>query len=101
MGLLGLEQGGGELTTDAGKVEWRSRRGMLEVEILLAPFARERYHKLVPADQEAFTRLLERDDWTIHDWLRGASQPADEALNRIVSLIRKVRGGDGAAANPL
>ena len=79
----------------AGKVHWRSRRGMLEVEIELLPFVRERFHKLDAADREAYARLLEKDDWTIHDWLRGASRPADAALARIVGLIRRARSDVG------
>ncbi|MCY4565870.1 MAG: succinate dehydrogenase assembly factor 2 [Gammaproteobacteria bacterium] len=80
----------------AGKARWRSRRGMLEVENELLPFVRERFDDLEAADRHAYARLLEEDDWTIHDWLRGASQPADAALRRIVALIRQARSDDGA-----
>ncbi len=79
-----------------GKVHWRSRRGMLEVELALVPFARERFHELSATDREAYSRLLEQDDWTIHDWLRGVAHPTDEGLSRIVSLIRGARSADCA-----
>lgn len=69
---------------------------MLEVEAVLVPFVRERFHELSAADREAYLRLLEQDDWTIHDWLRGASRPDDEALGRIVALIRAARKGRGS-----
>lgn len=80
----------------AGKARWRSRRGMLEVENELVPFFRECFDGLGTADKKAYARLLEEDDWTVHDWLRGASQPADVALARIVAIIRQARGKDGA-----
>lgn len=67
---------------------------MLEVEIELVPFARERFTGLSASDKLAYARLLEQDDWTIHDWLRGASHPEDAALNRIVTLIRRARNLD-------
>ena len=86
-----------ERTRDAaGKARWRSRRGMLEVENELVPFFRECFDGLEAADRKAYARLLEEDDWTIHDWLRGASQPADVALGRVVEIIRQARGKDGA-----
>jgi len=80
----------------ARKVQWRSRRGMLEVEAELLPFVSEHYDGLESADQQAYARLLEEDDWTIHDWLRGASEPGDKALGRIVAMIRRARRADGA-----
>ena len=80
----------------AGKALWRSRRGMLEVENELLPFVREHLDGLEAADRGAYARLLKEDDWTIHDWLRGVSQPADAALRRIVALIRQARSDDGA-----
>lgn len=89
----------GQSRDSAGKARWRSRRGMLEVEAALLPFVRERLDGLAAADREAYARLLEEDDWTLHDWLRGASQPADASLRRIVALIRQVRDGDGARSD--
>ena len=83
----------------AGRVHWRSRRGMLEVEIELVPFARDHFDGLSRADQEAYARLLDEDDWQIHDWLRGSSTPEDAALERIVTLIRRTRENSGDGAN--
>ena len=80
----------------SGMARWRSRRGMLEVENELLPFVRERFESLTAADRDTYVRLLEEDDWTIHDWLRGVSQPADTTLRRIVALIRQAGSGDGA-----
>ena len=67
---------------------WRSRRGMLELDMLLVDFARRRYPHLAPADQAAYQSLLALDDWLLWDWLQGQAAPADE-FARIVALIAK------------
>lgn len=79
-----------------GALLWRSRRGMLEVELKLLPFARTGLCELAPADREAYARLLQEDDWQLHDWLQGWSAPADPALARIVGRIRGMEPQDGA-----
>lgn len=66
---------------------WRSRRGMLELDILLVAFARERYPRLPPAEQGAYQELLACDDWQIWDWLQGRTQPPP-ALAGIVALLK-------------
>ena len=68
------------------RARWRSRRGMLELDILLVAFARERYPRLTVADQRAYQQLLRRDDWEIWDWLQGRSEPPP-ALSGIVRLV--------------
>ncbi len=76
------------------RVRWRSRRGMLELDLFLVPFAENRYADLAPADRAAFRHLLDREDWEILDWMRQDSAPALD-LARIVELVRDARGSDG------
>ncbi len=65
---------------------WRSRRGMLELDLLLTAFARDGYPALAEEDQGAYQDLLDRDDWLVWDWLqREVSPPVP--LARIVDLI--------------
>ena len=78
---------------------WRSRRGMLELDLELVPFARDRFEHLGTADQAAYVRLLDEDDWRIHDWLSGRSKPGDAALERIVRIIRRARGDSAVNAD--
>ena len=70
------------------RVRWRSRRGMLELDLFLVPFAEHRYADLTPAERSAYRRLLDREDWEILDWLRQDSTPAPE-LAGIVELVRE------------
>lgn len=51
---------------------WRSRRGMLELDLLLVRFAERRYRHLAATDQRAYLELLRLDDWVIWDWLQQA-----------------------------
>ena len=78
-----------EAALQLGRLRWRSRRGMAEVELRLIPFFDHRFRHLSPKDQEAYARLLEADDWEIQDWLQGRSEPVAPSLARIVGLIRR------------
>lgn len=77
----------------ARQLYWRSRRGLLELELLLVPFVLERYADLPAAAQRSYERLLERDDLDIYDWLQGRSRPDDESLDAIITLIRDHNDG--------
>ncbi len=44
------------------RLRWRSRRGMLELELVLAPFVAARLDGLSAADQALFEKLLDHDD---------------------------------------
>ena len=67
---------------------WRSKRGLLELELLLKPFVESRLGALCGADLDLYGRLLEHDDLDIYDWLRGVSQASDSSLQPIIDRIR-------------
>ena len=86
---------------------WRSRRGMLELDLVLARFARQHYLRLAEADQRAYLELLRLDDWVIWDWLlrawaasspggdhHAAGRNAPARLARIVGLVAAATGGE-------
>ncbi len=81
-----------------GRLYWRTRRGLLELELLLAPFMRERYANLPTDAQRSFARLLECEDMDIYDWLQGRSQPSDKTLVSIVALVSAHNANRGSAA---
>ena len=68
------------------RVLWRSRRGMLELDLVLVGFARARYSRLPCAEREAYRALLDEDDWTVWEWLQRRTPPP-AALARIVDRI--------------
>lgn len=82
---------------DQGRVSWRSRRGMLELDLYLVPFAERVYAGLPDADRRAYRELLECHDWEILDWLHDRSAPPPR-LEEIVARVRAAGGGQGAAS---
>lgn len=62
-------------TSDGGAVYWRSRRGMLELDLLLVPFTREVYGTLGAGERERYRELLGFEDQELFGWLLG-SEPA-------------------------
>lgn len=69
------------------KIFWHSRRGMLELDLLLVPFATEAFEFLSPQDQLLYSELLEQEDQDLFAWLMGRSAPADPRFNSIIKLI--------------
>ncbi len=57
------------LSGELRQLYWRSRRGMLELDLLLVPFTLEAYAGLSPADQARYRQLLEREDQELFAWL--------------------------------
>ena len=70
------------------QLRWRSRRGLLELELLLLPFAQQRLAELSPEQLDSYEQLLECEDLDIYDWLQQRSQPTDASLQMIVDLVR-------------
>ncbi|MFW6094422.1 MAG: succinate dehydrogenase assembly factor 2 [Pseudomonadota bacterium] len=78
--------------TDERRLKWRSRRGMLELELALAPFVEHRLAGLGERERRTYLRLLEHDDWDIYEWIQGESEPADPELATLVAGIRDALG---------
>ena len=78
-----------KLNSDAeyNRLCWHSRRGMLELDLVLGPFVSEHYPQLPAADQERYRRLLECEDQDLFAWFMGREQPQDEELIDIVKKI--------------
>ncbi|MDP5325328.1 MAG: succinate dehydrogenase assembly factor 2 [Litorivicinaceae bacterium] len=75
------------------RLYWHSRRGMLEIDVMLMPFTQHHFKTLSDADQVAYRQLLDCEDQDIWEWLRGFKPPEDPNLARIVIEIRS-RVGD-------
>ncbi len=74
------------------RLVWHSRRGMLEIDVMLMPFTKHFYQNLPAADQTAYRQLLDCEDQDIWEWLRGFELPEDPELARIVLRIREAVG---------
>ena len=71
------------------RVRWRCRRGLLELDLLLA-----RLVAGVSPDEHAMIadieRLLEHSDHDLQHWLRGEGAPAEPALQALIARLRAV-----------
>ena len=47
---------------------WHSRRGMLELDVLLLPFLEEAYRSLPEEDQQRYHKLLGCEDTDMFEW---------------------------------
>jgi antitoxin CptB len=63
------------MAADEGRLRWRCRRGMKELDILLARYLDERFGAASPQEQEAFRNLLEFQDPAIYAYCLGAERP--------------------------
>ena len=68
---------------------WRSRRGMLELDLQLQPFLEQSFSSLEDSEKEGYEKLLLEEDWQIYDWLRGATTPVDEDVASVVGKIMR------------
>ncbi len=68
---------------------WRSRRGMLELDLQLQPFLKQSFFSLEENEKEGYEKLLLEEDWQIYDWLRGATVPVDEDVALVVDKIMR------------
>jgi antitoxin CptB len=67
---------------------WQCRRGMLELDLMLIPFAHEQYPNLPENEKDVFRTLLHFPDPEIFAWLMGHESPAEPELIQIVQRIR-------------
>ncbi|MGX5218371.1 MULTISPECIES: FAD assembly factor SdhE [Pseudomonas] len=74
-------------STELNRLFWHSRRGMLELDVLLVPFVKEVYSDLDPEDQARYVKLLECEDQDMFGWFMQRAEPEDEDLKRMVRMI--------------
>lgn len=73
--------------TELNRLFWHSRRGMLELDVLLVPFLKEAYSQLNTDDQARYEKLLGCEDQDMFGWFMQKNQPEDPDLARIVNII--------------
>ena len=69
------------------KIFWHSRRGMLELDLLLVPFATEAFEFLSPQDQLLYSDFLEEEDQDLFAWLMKRSEPSEPRFKSIIEQI--------------
>ena len=74
--------------SEAGRLRWRCRRGMRELDQLLEWYLDVRYAGAGASTKSAFAELLDQQDPELWSWFTGASTAPDAAWKQIVDEIR-------------
>ena len=78
--------------TRRARLRWRSRRGLLENDLILTRFLDAHEIELTDDEVDALTRLLELSDNDLLDLLLGRTEPADSlAVPNVSALLSKLR----------
>lgn len=72
---------------DYHRLRWASRRGMLELDLILGPFLEKVYPSLEKEDQFLYHSLLECEDQDLFNWFLNKTQPLDAGHARIVQIV--------------
>ncbi len=70
------------------RLQWRCRRGMLELDLLLRNFLQHGYNTLDHRGREAFATLLEYPDAVLLELLMDRATSTDPEISRVVDSIR-------------
>lgn len=73
---------------DLDRVRWHCRRGLLELDLILARFMDRHYESLDGEGRALFRELLESSDNDLLDWALGRGVPAEPRYQRVVELLR-------------
>ena len=77
-----------------GKLRWRCRRGMKELDLLLARYVDQEFARAAPPQQAAFQRLLDAQDPEIYAYFVGRAAPPDEELRTLIERITAIGRND-------
>jgi antitoxin CptB len=76
-----------ELGQELGKLRWRCRRGMKELDVLLTRYVEEQFCDAPAAHQAAFRELLEAQDTVIYAYCLGQEPPPTALLSSLIERI--------------
>ena len=74
------------------RLRWCCRRGMRELDELLARYLEGEYRQASASDRAAFARILELQDPEIFGYLLGGEIPEEAPLRHVVARIRRDAG---------
>ncbi len=69
------------------KIFWHSRRGMLELDLLLVPFATEVFDSLSNEEQLLYQDFLASEDQDLYQWLLQLSEPSEVRFKPLIAKI--------------
>jgi antitoxin CptB len=79
-----------ETITD-GRIRWKCRRGLLELDIVLEKFCESALPTLSQEEKQLFFVFLDTPDQVLLDWVFTQDLPDNELDKQFVLMMRKVR----------
>jgi len=69
------------------RLQWRCRRGLLELDLVLQAFLRDGFATLTLDERKHLDRLLELPDDILLGYIQGRLEPADRYFQKILKKI--------------
>lgn len=73
---------------EMARLQWRCRRGMLELDLLLQGFLKTVYPSLSRAEQACFVSLLELSDQKLSEYLLEQTPVSEKEFAHVIERIR-------------
>ena len=70
-------------------MRWRCRRGLLELDIVLGRFVRERYPAMDDEQRVVFDELLDMPDTELWDVITGKKEPAHARQRLVLEWLKE------------
>ena len=85
-------------TEELNRMRWASRRGMLELDLVLGPFVEARYQQLSSQQRDSYRKLLACEDQDLFAWFLHRQRPDDQELAAIVDTVLEFARTEGGTA---
>ena len=76
-----------KLSGQHGRLRWKCRRGMLELDMVLLPFLDAHYDAMTAGQQRQFEKLLTQEDPVLQSWFMQQVVPEDAEMAAMVDYI--------------
>ena len=76
------------------RAKWASRRGLLELDLLLSPFVAEAFRELNAVLRQDYRELLFLDDQDLMEWIMGRTAITEDRFVPVIEEIRRFHGID-------
>lgn len=77
------------------RARWASRRGLLELDLLLSPFVDEGFAQMSEALRAGYRELLFQDDQDLLEWVMARSNAPEPHWQPVIAAIRRFHGLEG------
>jgi antitoxin CptB len=81
------------LDAEQGRLAWRCRRGMKELDLLLTGYLQDGWLRAAATERAAFQRILELPDPLLAAYLMQREAPPDPDLESLLALLRSQVAG--------